>query len=142
MRKEWWVVGLMLCAVAASGQGRIIAQLSQLRNDKGICQVCLFNNPKAFNGDGGLPFQCRTIVPRGGVAQAIFDAVPSGTYALFVLHDENSNGKMDKNFLGIPKEGYGASQNRLPFAAAPTFEANKFVMNNQTLQLQIRMRNL
>ncbi|RZK15020.1 MAG: DUF2141 domain-containing protein [Flavobacterium sp.] len=55
----------------------------------------------------------------------------------------NRNNKMDKNFMGIPKEGYGASQNRLPFASAPTFNDNKFVVENNTItKLAIKLRNL
>jgi len=34
-----------------------------------------------------------------------------GKYAVSVFHDENSNGKLDTNFLGIPREGVGASNN-------------------------------
>jgi uncharacterized protein (DUF2141 family) len=50
---------------------------------------------------------------------------------------------MDTNFLGIPKEGYGASKNKLPFASAPTFADNKFdVGANNTINIEIRLRNL
>lgn len=50
---------------------------------------------------------------------------------------------MDKNFLGIPKEGYGASKNKLPFASAPDFDDNKFqVLQNTITNLTIRLRNL
>jgi uncharacterized protein (DUF2141 family) len=50
---------------------------------------------------------------------------------------------MDKNFLGIPKEGYGASNNKLPFAAAPSFNDNKFILGKgETKHLSIKLRNL
>jgi uncharacterized protein (DUF2141 family) len=50
---------------------------------------------------------------------------------------------MDKNFLGIPSEGYGASKNKLPFASAPTFKDNQFVVVNKvTVSIGIRLRNL
>jgi uncharacterized protein (DUF2141 family) len=76
-------------------------------------------------------------------AQVFFNNVPAGTYAVFVFHDANTNNKMDKNFLGIPKEGYGASKNKLPFASAPSYNDNKFVVENKTItSLQIKIRNL
>jgi uncharacterized protein (DUF2141 family) len=60
-----------------------------------------------------------------------------------VFHDENNNNKMDKNFLGIPKEGYGASKNKLPFASAPTFNDNMFMLKDgATGNVLIRLRNL
>ena len=47
----------------------------------------------------------------GNSAICQFNDIPPGTYAIAVFHDENANGKLDKNFLGIPCEGYGASNN-------------------------------
>jgi uncharacterized protein (DUF2141 family) len=50
---------------------------------------------------------------------------------------------MDKNFLGIPKEGYGASNNKLPFAAAPSYNDNKFTLGKSDIkQMNIKLRNL
>ena len=75
--------------------------------------------------------------------QALFANVPPGIYAIMVFHDANNNNQFDKNFLGIPKEGYGASGNNLPFASAPAFNANKFEVKDGVLTtLNIRLRNL
>jgi uncharacterized protein (DUF2141 family) len=52
-------------------------------------------------------------------ARCDFEGIPSGTYALVVLHDENMNGKLDTNWLGVPKEGYGFS-NDPDAATAPS----------------------
>ncbi|MDY2588115.1 DUF2141 domain-containing protein [Winogradskyella aquimaris] len=38
-----------------------------------------------------------------------FEGLPKGTYAVSTFHDENDNGKLDTNFIGIPKEDYGCS---------------------------------
>ncbi len=127
----------------ANAQSKVIAEISNLKNDKGVCKVCLFNNAASFKGESGQPFACATIPVKNKNAQATFQNVPAGDYALFVFHDENSNNKIDKNFLGIPKEGYGASKNKLPFAGAPAFNDNRFtVENNSTIKLQVKIRNL
>ncbi len=42
-------------------------------------------------------------------ARCDFEDIPPGRYALAVIHDENMNGKLDANWLGVPKEGYGFS---------------------------------
>jgi uncharacterized protein (DUF2141 family) len=47
-----------------------------------------------------------------GRAVCEFPGVTPGTYAISVFHDENSNGKLDTNLLGIPREGVSASNNR------------------------------
>jgi uncharacterized protein (DUF2141 family) len=124
-------------------QSKVIAEISNLRNDKGVCRACLFNNAASFKGEAGQPFACATTAVKNKNAVATFQNVPAGDYALFVFHDENSNNKIDKNFLGIPKEGYGASKNKLPFAGAPTFNDNRFtVENNNTARLLVKIRNL
>jgi uncharacterized protein (DUF2141 family) len=68
-----------------------------------------------------------------------FINIPSGIYAINVFHDENSNKKMDKNFLFIPKEGYGCSNNpRL--LGPPTFNKTKFDFDSQQIELKIEMK--
>ncbi len=128
---------------SANAQSKVIAEISNLKNDKGVCRACLFNSAASFKGESGQPFACETVTVKNRNAQATFQNVPAGNYALFVFHDENSNNKIDKNFLGIPKEGYGASKNKLPFAGAPTFNDNRFtVENNSTMKLLVKIRNL
>lgn len=141
---------ILACAVACFlllsitfSQGRIVADISNLRNDKGVCRACLFNSPASFKGETGEPFQCVAAPVKNGIARAVFDNVPHGAYALFVFHDVNSNNKLDKNFIGIPKEGYGASRNKLPFASAPSYNENKFTVNDKTtVKLDVKIRNL
>ena len=133
----------LLTASVAGAQGSIVARLVNLRNDKGVCRVCVFDRAEAFKGTGGAPLQCLVVPVTQGKAEAVFSNLPAGSYALFAFHDANNNGKFDTNFLGIPKEGYGASRNNLPFAAAPDFESNKVTLAaNTVLQLTIRFRNL
>lgn len=52
-----------------------------------------------------------------------FLKLPPGRYAIIVYHDENDNGRLDKNVLGIPTEGYGFSNNARGFFSAPSFDA-------------------
>lgn len=129
-------------ALAARAQGTIVANVSNFENNNGVCRACLFNTAAAFAGKG-QPVQC-TLAPVAGLkAQLVFNNVPPGTYAVSVFHDANNNNQLDKNFLGIPKEGYGASKNDLPFASAPSFNGNKFeIKANTTTTLFIKLRNL
>ena len=59
--------------------------------------------------------------------------LPHGEYAIAVFVDLNGNGKMDKNFLGIPKEQYGFSNNVMGTMAAPSFEQAKFEVKGPTI---------
>lgn len=131
---------LVLIVIKAAAQNKIFVQISNFENNKGVCKTCLFTSRASF--EKGTPFICVPSYVTNETSQASFNNVPDGDYAIFVFHDTNNNGKMDKNFLGIPKEGYGASQNRLPFAAAPLFESNKFSVHASTVNLRIKLRNL
>ena len=135
------VIGLL--SKFAVAQGKVVVTISNVKNDKGVCRTCLFNNAAAFQGEAGDPLQCLAITVKDKTAQGTFENVPAGKYAVMVFHDENNNNKMDKNFLGIPKEGYGASKNKLPFASAPTFNDNMFMLKDgATGNVLIRLRNL
>ena len=124
-------------------QSKVIADISNFESNKGVCRACIFNSASSFKGESGSPVQCVQVAIFNKKSQVLFDNVPAGTYAVFLFHDTNGNNKMDKNFMGIPKEGYGASQNKLPFAAAPTFNENRFnVTNGTTVRLSIKLRNL
>lgn len=62
----------------------------------------------------------------------VFEQVDPGEYAVKLYHDENDNGKLDKNFIGIPKEGYGFSNNGGRFGS-PSFEKASFVVEENTM---------
>ena len=127
----------------ANAQAKVVAEVVNFENNKGICRACIFNNPASFNGEGGEPVKCVQVPVKNKTALVSFEGLQPGNYAIFLFHDVNSNNKMDKNFLGIPKEGYGASKNKLPFANAPSFNENKFTLENSaSMQLKIRLRNL
>jgi uncharacterized protein (DUF2141 family) len=62
-----------------------------------------------------------------------------GTYAIAIYQDENENKLFDRNFLGLPKEPYGLSNNFKPLFSAPTFKDCKFVLEQPTA-LSIHLR--
>lgn len=137
-------VGLLLFffyAKAADGQGKIMVNISNIESDKGVCKTCLFTDEVSFAGKGSA-LKCADVKIRNKRAIHVFDGVPPGIYAIAVFHDQNVNNKMDKNFLGIPKEGYGASKNKLPFASAPSFRENQFEVVAGSININIRLRNL
>ena len=69
----------------------------------------------------------------------INNVVPYGEYAVTLFVDFNGNKKLDKNFLGIPKEQYGFSNNVMGKMSPPTFDQAKFVIKGPTTQ-NIKLR--
>jgi uncharacterized protein (DUF2141 family) len=71
-----------------------------------------------------------------------FLGVAPGTYAVSVFHDENSNGKLDTNFMGIPREGVGASNDAKGHLGPPKFDAASFHFLGGRLELKISVNYL
>jgi uncharacterized protein (DUF2141 family) len=78
----------------------------------GILNLEISSSKETFESDGGDTGVAARIQERvsKGSYQRSFD-IPPGTYAVKLHIDENENGKLDTNFLGIPKEQYGISNN-------------------------------
>lgn len=110
------ILGLGLLLVPLFGQttntSRLTVRVTGARNAKGQIRIALFQDATGFpeNASQSIRLQQAAIDSQTLSAEAVFDDIPSGTYAVYVFHDENMNGKLDK-ILGAPKEGYGASNN-------------------------------
>jgi len=92
----------------------------------GILNLEISSSKQAFESDGddaGVAVRIQERVSRGSY-QRSFD-IPPGTYAVKLHIDENENGKLDTNFIGIPKEQYGISNNVLFL----NFKAASFVID-------------
>ena len=77
--------------------------------------------------------------PKGNVLTAKITDVPFGTYAIALYQDENSNGKIDKNFIGYPTEGFAFSNNFKPTIKAPSFKNCAFIYSKQASTIKIKM---
>ena len=102
---------------------RMRVEITGLRSDKGKVLCALFTSANDFpkNIDKAVA-HAKAEIARG---QAVceFRDIAVGTYAVSIFHDENSNGKLDTNFMGIPREGVGASNNAVGHFGPPRFSA-------------------
>ena len=107
----------------------------------GTLMLAIYNNAEAFKGSvikekrsevgvfKGLELY---LEPKDSMRLSI--EIPDGEYAIAFFIDANGNKKLDKNFLGIPKEQYGFSNNAMGTLSAPTFEQAKFKVAGNTVQ--------
>jgi uncharacterized protein (DUF2141 family) len=89
----------------------------------GILFVGLFDSEKTFLKK---PVRGERVAAHEGSVRAVFKNIPAGEYAISVFHDANGNGKLDTNFIGMPKEGVGASNDAMGSFGPPSFEKAKF----------------
>jgi uncharacterized protein (DUF2141 family) len=111
-----------------------------IRNSTGTVACALFESPAGFPLEY-LHYATNIMVIKIRDAQARCDFldIPPGTYALAVTHDENMNGKIDTNWLGIPTEGYGFSNDAKAWLGPPSFPATSFPYEGQDMEMTISL---
>lgn len=126
-------------AMAEGGKGSLTVDMSGFRNDDGRASVVLYNGPEAFPKQADKALQIVRSSIKEKKAQAVFTDIPFGTYAFVVLHDENGNGKMDYNALGMPQEGYAFSNNAQGVLGAPDYKDASFKIDKPALTQTIKV---
>lgn len=137
------IVFLMLCISYMSSMnaatGKLILDIINLRNTEGVLRIILFNKPSGFPMDSTKGFKIKSLAITGSKMATSFDSLAYGSYAVSVLHDENSNGKMDSSWYGKPNEGIGSSNNVKAKFRAPKFEEAMFSLNREIKKLKIEV---
>jgi uncharacterized protein (DUF2141 family) len=126
-------------ALAQSCTG-IHLKILNIRNSTGAVACALFESPVGFPAEF-LHFATNIMVIkiRDTQARCDFEDIAPGTYALAIIHDENMNGELDTNWLGVPTEGYGFSNNAKALLGAPSFSAASFPYDGRNLDLTITL---
>ncbi|HMW48080.1 MAG TPA: DUF2141 domain-containing protein [Marinagarivorans sp.] len=111
--------------------------IDHISKSSGNLMIALSNSEASYN-DKTAAFRALKI-PANQPSQTIhFGDVPPGDYAIKLYQDENDNGQLDTNMLGIPKEGYGFSNNGGAMGQ-PAFKDAKFpVQENTTITIHLR----
>lgn len=104
----------------------LTVMVTDLRSPNGQLLFCIFKSAEGFPGDS--KFAVNSQVKRVGKVNDFQVDLPPGKYAVAIVHDENGNGKLDTNFLGIPKEGYGASNNPKPRRRGVNYGESEFTL--------------
>ena len=114
----------------------ITVVIENLNSDKGHVYISLYNTETSFLDKGFKSTMSRI---ENNSCTITFENIPNGIYAISFFHDENENKKMDSNFLGIPKEDYGCSNNARGFMGPPKWEDAKFEINNTSITQTITL---
>src|SRR5262245_5891195 len=125
-------------SLAQSGRATLILKVTGLRSEKGQVKIAVFNSSEKWQGE--QPIYSSTINVDSQTVTWRINDVPYGDYGVAVFHDENSNGKMDKNALGIPQEPYGFSNNVRVTFGPPKWEEAKFTVKGSTVEVSIGVK--
>jgi uncharacterized protein (DUF2141 family) len=128
-------VAFMILTAAGADAADLTVTVANVRSDAGELLIGVYASPEGFakgvadsaTKSALLPEEGRllgaSLRARKGSQSITFDGLPGGRYAVVVFHDENDNGLLDANALGVPTEGYGFSNDARGFLSAPSFDA-------------------
>jgi uncharacterized protein (DUF2141 family) len=127
-------------AFAQSPCPGIHVKILNIRNSIGTVACALFESPAGFPIEFlNSATNVMVIKIRKAQARCDFEDIPPGTYAMAVIHDENMNGKLETDLLGIPTEGYGFSNDVKGVVGAPAFSTASFPYDGQNLDLTMSL---
>jgi uncharacterized protein (DUF2141 family) len=101
--------------------------VKEVSDTSGMMEFGLYNNAKVFTQVGKTFKKIRTRIDSDSVT-VTFTGLPEGSYAVCIYHDANNNDECDKNFFGVPTEGYGFSNNIRPTISVPAFSECSFYL--------------
>ncbi len=126
--KSILVAAILLSTAAAGGANPpprkclLRVHATGFRNQKGLAGGQVFTSPDGWPEKNDKAFASDE-VPIAGTQATLSFHLPPGVYGVVVLHDENEDQKLDRNFLGVPTEGFGFANNPPVSLTAPPFHA-------------------
>lgn len=137
------VFAAALCSAAhatepAPGTAPLTVTITDVRRAEGEVFVAVESTEAGWNFKAESVAQTRLPATKGRMRH-VFEGLPPGRYAVMVIHDENRNGRLDSNFLGLPSEGYGFSRNPRVMRRA-RFEEAAFELPTGGTGVEIELR--
>lgn len=121
-------------------EGSIKVTVTDVSNKNGEVMVALFSSSKGFPYETSHAIQKQKGRAVNGSVAVTFTSIPEGAYAIALFHDTNGDGKLNTNFMGIPKEGYGVSNNSYNTFSAPDYTSSSFQHSKVFTELSIRVK--
>jgi len=131
--------------VVSATLGDVLAQNTQIivtgiRSPKGQVIVSIFKDEKGYEEEKpfkSIPFDKKALNSGKLVLEC---SLEPGTYGITLLDDENKNGKMEKTFIGVPKEGFGFSNFFMEKLKKPSFSDFKTNIKSKGNRLEIKVK--
>lgn len=128
---------ILIAGFASNENPQLAIEIQNIEVVEGYIRIGVFNSEDKFLKKNST-FKNYIIAVESNTETIVIDDLPKGEYAFILYHDINSDGKMNRKLIGIPKEPFGFSNNVRPKLAKPTFEECKFVLEDN-LELKIKL---
>ena len=131
-------ISLALLASGPAFAGDLTVKLHGVRAQTGLIRAAVVDSQQAWDGKAA-PVQADGAPAQAEEASFTFKDLKPGSYAVMITHDENGNGKLDTNVVGMPLEGYGFSNNP-QVMRKPTWEEARFEVTATGAAIDIDLR--
>ena len=135
---------LKLCSLAlsllmadAAGAADLRVEVRGMASAEGKCMVALFDTAQDFPRK---PLQGKMEAASAAGVTVLFSGLAEGDYAISAYHDENGNGKLDANLVGLPIERYGFSRDAAGNMGPPSFDDAKVSLGGAAQTFVINLR--
>ena len=129
----------LLIAPQTEDSGTLVIEITNIKNTNGHILVSLYDNAEGFPSEANRAIKNMKLDIKGETVTTTIDDLPYDTYAISLIHDEDDNEQMKTGFMGIPKEGYGTSNNAKGTMGPPKFEDAKFKVNGKRTVQSIKV---
>lgn len=140
MKKIILFIGTLVAVLAVMAQAKVTVNITEVESDKGDVYFNIFKSDEGFPSEWDKAYRQHKLKSRKGQLSYTFEDLPYGIYAISIAHDENGNGEVDTNFIGMPKEPVGAS-NQTGFGK-PSFSRSKFELSQSNPAKSLKMNFL
>lgn len=120
MLERLLIPALLGLGVSAGPQTSLTMNVRGLDNDRGAVLCAIFLEKDWLEDEQRLAGVSAKIVD--GKATCVFEGLKPGTYGAVAFHDKNGNGKLDRNFMGLPSEDFCFSNDAKGGMGPPKFE--------------------
>lgn len=114
--------------------------ISGANSDVGNIRILVFSKPSGFPDQVKQAVRSISLAPKNGKANFKLTDLPTGTYAIGVIHDQDNNGKLSTNAVGYPIEKFGFSNNPKVYFGPPSFDKAAFVLGKTAVSVEISLR--
>ena len=116
--------------------GKLTIVVTGLENDDGEVLFALSDSRENYEGDSEA-YRSYKVKIKNGNAECSISELPFGEYAIKLYHDENMDGELNSNFLGIPTEDYGFSNNASGTFGPADYDDAKFQFEQPEMTMNI-----
>lgn len=136
MKRPALIAALLLATAGGARAFDLTVEVTNARSADGYVGAALYGDAAGWLKDAGVLQANRAAAAEKVVL--VYRGLPAGRYALSAMHDENANGKLDTNVVGMPTERYGFSRDARGRMGPPAFDDAVFELDaDKTIAIKL-----